>query len=200
MQPMLQDMAVFNSRLAQQEAATRATPWAPGPARAAAAMHGAPPHGVDVGASSDLNHSAFPFGAGEGTHALTGLGSPRGLRSKRRPPGPRHGLLDRLAPQPRCMPRRRMAWTWVHASSDLHHCAFLFGAGEGASARARSCPCALFPNLICPFRASARARSCLCELFPRPGETYAGATSFTGNSRSAAEYTCKSTGRATAYT
>ena len=60
MQPILQDMAVFNSRLAQQEAATRATPWAPGLARAAAAMHGAPPHGVDVGASSDLNHSAFP--------------------------------------------------------------------------------------------------------------------------------------------
>ena len=50
MQTMLQDMAVFNSRLAQQEAATRATPWAPGPARAAAAMHDAPPHGVDVGA------------------------------------------------------------------------------------------------------------------------------------------------------
>ena len=56
MQPMLQDMAGFTSRLAQQEAATRATPWAPGPARAAAAMHGAPPHGVDVGASSDLHH------------------------------------------------------------------------------------------------------------------------------------------------
>ena len=66
MQTMLQDMAVVNSRLARQEAATRATPWAPGPARAAAAMHGAPPHGVDVGASPDLNHSAFPFGAGEG--------------------------------------------------------------------------------------------------------------------------------------
>jgi len=44
----------------------------------------------------------------------TWLCSTRGLRSKRRPPGPHHGLLDRLAPLPRCMARRRMAWTWVH--------------------------------------------------------------------------------------
>ena len=56
-----QEMNEVQLRLAAQKAATRATPWAPEPARAAAAVHDAPQKGVDMSASQDVHHSAFPF-------------------------------------------------------------------------------------------------------------------------------------------
>ena len=47
MPTLLQEMDEVQLRLAAQKAATRATPWAPRPARAAAAVHDAPQKGVD---------------------------------------------------------------------------------------------------------------------------------------------------------